>query len=144
VSAPPRCAWVDDGVACDGPLPYPSAKGHGHLCDKHLAAELALHRAVPVRSGRRRRRTPLVALPPITPDATPHHADPPLGRISRFGQTHCDLCDITRGPPADCDCPCKLCRETNVAYARIRADVKGQTERAEARRLQWALDAKAR
>jgi hypothetical protein len=41
VSAPPRCAWVDDGVACDGPLPYPGAKGHGHLCDKHLAAELA-------------------------------------------------------------------------------------------------------
>jgi len=39
------CSWVDDGVPCPNPLPYPGAKGHGHLCDKHVAAELALFRA---------------------------------------------------------------------------------------------------
>jgi hypothetical protein len=41
------CAWVEDGTPCPNSLPYPGAKGHGHLCDVHVTAELALHRARP-------------------------------------------------------------------------------------------------
>ncbi len=42
------CAWVDDGVPCPNPLPYPGARGHGHLCDAHVEAEMRLAAAVRV------------------------------------------------------------------------------------------------
>jgi hypothetical protein len=43
-----RCAWVEDGVPCPNPVPYPGARGHGHLCDAHVEAEMRLARAARV------------------------------------------------------------------------------------------------